>query len=104
MGISEFSTAFLNTFSSGFLGSFSREQMPVVFYLTLLVQTATVTKQDEGSHGNPAMKTHLSPNVPWERYGPYRKQHRKPHLPMTCHINKHSPHSQKNQTQKGNLK
>lgn len=74
MGISGFSTAFLNTsVVADLLGSFSREQMPIVFYLTLFVQTATVTKQDEGSHGNPATKTHLSPNVPREHYGPYRK-------------------------------
>lgn len=48
MGISEFSTASPDAFSSGWLAwSFSREQMPTVFYLSLFVQTATVT-EDEG--------------------------------------------------------
>lgn len=31
-----------------FLGSFSREQMPIMFYLILRVQPATKPKQNEG--------------------------------------------------------
>lgn len=37
------------------------------------------------------MKTHLSPDVPRASH----KAAQEPHLPMTCHINTHSPHSQK---------
>lgn len=54
-----------------------------------------MTKQDEGQHWNPALKSHPYYNAQGECYGPYRKQHRKPNLPMTCHINKHSPHTLK---------